>query len=197
QILPMVVERDAPVLWSALDDPNATLKYFSWPRFESSSEFVALLGKKNSDGHLSTAVLKVDGVPLGMASYMRRDPANGSVEIGAIVHGPGLARTAGATEAHYLLARHVFETLGYRRYEWKCDARNLASIRAAKRFGFTYEGTFRQHAVVKGENRDTAWFSIIDRDWPRLAQGFRAWLDSSNFDQNGNQRQRLEECRTS
>ena len=110
------------------------------------------------------------------------------IEIGHIWFGAGLARTTAATEAIFLLARHAFEDLGHRRLEWKCNAANEASKRAAERFGFTYEGTFRQHLVVKGANRDTAWFSIVDGEWPARRAAFERWLDPSNFDAEGRQR---------
>jgi RimJ/RimL family protein N-acetyltransferase len=136
-----------------------------------------------------------DGAPLGMAAYLRIDPANGVIEIGHIWFGPGLRRSAAASEAIYLLARNAFDDLGYRRLEWKCDAGNEPSRRAALRFGFEYEGVFRQHMVVKGRNRDTAWYAIVDRDWPRLRRAFETWLDPSNFDEAGVQRRRLAELR--
>jgi RimJ/RimL family protein N-acetyltransferase len=116
----------------------------------------------------------------GLASWMRADPANGAVEVGSILLGPALQRTSAATEAMYLMARHVFE-LGYRRYEWKCDSLNAPSRAAAARLGFTYEGTFRQAVVYKGRNRDTAWFSMTDREWQVLEPAFTTWLDPANF----------------
>lgn len=142
-----------------------------------------------------TIVRLTDGRPLGRAAYMRITPEHGVVEIGGILLAPELQRTTGATEAIYLMIRHAFDDLGYRRVEWKCDARNDASRRAAERFGFVYEGTFRQHMVIKGRNRDTAWFAITDDDWPRLRTAFEAWLAPQNFDAQGRQQRRLEECR--
>lgn len=127
------------------------------------------------------------GTVLGAASYMRQRPAHGSAEIGTVAHGQAMRRTPHGTEAHYLLAQHVFEGLGYRRYEWKCNAANAASHAAAKRYGFTYEGTFRQDMVTKGRNRDTAWYSMIDSEWPALKARFEAWLDPDNFDADGAQ----------
>ncbi len=111
-----------------------------------------------------------------------------AIEVGHIVYSPTLQRTPLATEAQYLLARHVFETLGYRRYEWNCYALNAASRRAALRLGFTYEGTMRQHRIVKGRNRDTAWFSMLDSEWPARKRNFERWLSADNFDGNGQQR---------
>lgn len=143
-----------------------------------------------SDDPLFHTIL-VDGQPMGVASLMRIDPANGVIEVGNINYAPALSQTRAATEAMYLLMARAFDTLGYRRYEWKCDALNAPSRHAAARLGFTYEGTFRQAIVYKGRNRDTAWFSILDSEWPRLKAGFEAWLDPSNFDANGQQRHRL------
>jgi RimJ/RimL family protein N-acetyltransferase len=131
------------------------------------------------------------GHPVGLASYLRIDPGNGSVEVGHINFAPALQRTPAATEAMFLMMCRVFDTLGYRRYEWKCDSLNAGSVRAANRLGFQYEGTFRQATHYKGRNRDTAWFSIIDKDWPAVKAAFVAWLDPSNFDADGQQRQRL------
>ncbi len=135
--------------------------------------------------------ITVDGAPVGVASLMRIDPANGVIEVGNINYAPALSRTRAATEAMYLLMSRAFDDLGYRRYEWKCDALNAPSRNAAARLGFTYEGTFRQAIVYKGRNRDTAWLSILDSEWPRLKAGFVAWLDPLNFDADGQQRRPL------
>jgi RimJ/RimL family protein N-acetyltransferase len=131
----------------------------------------------------------------GRQALMRIDATHGVIEIGSILWGPAIARTRVSTEAFHLFARHVFETLGYRRFEWKCNNLNEPSKRAALRFGFTFEGVFRQHMVVKGANRDTAWFSILDSEWPELAAAYAAWLDPANFDDAGRQRRTLAECR--
>lgn len=133
----------------------------------------------------------VEGQPLGVASLMRIDPAHGVIEVGHINFAPALSRTRAATEAMFLMMSRAFDELGYRRYEWKCDALNAPSRSAALRLGFTHEGTFRQATTYKGRNRDTAWFAITDGDWPRLKAGFQAWLDPANFDENGRQRTRL------
>ena len=140
------------------------------------------------------------GEILGMASYMRQRPEHGSAEVGCVVFSKALQKTAAATEAMYLMAAHLFDDLGYRRYEWKCNNRNDASKAAAERFGFVYEGVFRQDMVVKGENRDTSWFSITDGEWPLVKAAFEAWLTPENFDDQGHQveglgaiRQRLAE----
>ena len=127
----------------------------------------------------------------GYASYMRIEPAQGVVEVGNILLSPALQRTTAATEAMYLMARHIFDDLGYRRYEWKCNALNEPSRRAALRYGFTFEGIFRQHMVIKDQNRDTAWFSMLDSEWPARKRAFEAWLDPANFDAEGQQRRPL------
>jgi RimJ/RimL family protein N-acetyltransferase len=131
----------------------------------------------------------------GRQALMRIVPEHGVIEIGSILWGPAIARTRVATEALFLFARHAFDDLGYRRFEWKCNALNEPSRRAAARFGFSFEGIFRQHKMVKGESRDTAWFSIIDKEWPALRQVFERWLDPANFDHKGRQRKRMVDCR--
>jgi RimJ/RimL family protein N-acetyltransferase len=124
---------------------------------------------------------------VGQGSYLRIEPEHGVVEIGHLAFGPMLQRTAGATEAVYLLARHAFDELGYRRLEWKCNALNARSRAAAERLGFTFEGVFRRHMVVKGRNRDTAWYAIVDGDWPAARAAFEDWLAPGNFDASGRQ----------
>lgn len=136
---------------------------------------------------VSVAVTTPEGRAVGIANYMRIDPANGSVEVGGILFGTSLQRTAAATEAMYLMARHVFEDLGYRRYEWKCDDLNAPSCAAARRLGFSYEGTHRNAVVYKGRSRNTAWFSITAEEWPALAAAYEQWLDPANFDEAGGQ----------
>jgi RimJ/RimL family protein N-acetyltransferase len=132
----------------------------------------------------------------GRQALMRITPEHGVIEIGSILWGPAIARTRVATEALFLFARYAFEELGYRRFEWKCDSRNEPSKRAALRFGFTYEGAFRQHMVLKGQNRDTAWFAMVDIDWPSIRSAFEQWLAPANFDAAGQQKARLATCRT-
>lgn len=134
---------------------------------------------------------KATGKAEGRQALMRIDPAHGVIEIGSILWGPAIARTRVCTQALYLFAQYVFDTLGYRRFEWKCNNLNEPSKRAAERFGFVFEGVFRQHMVTKGQNRDTAWFSIIDADWPRLKAGYEAWLRPENFDEAGQQKSKL------
>ena len=143
--------------------------------------------------HVPLVVL-VQGRAVGIECLMRIDPVHGTVEVGGIVLAPVLQRTTASTEAAYLLARHVFDDLGYRRYEWKCDSLNEPSRAAAARLGFTYEGRFRQAIVYKGRNRDTDWFSITDGEWPAVKAGFEAWLDPANHGPDG-QRARLEDLR--
>src|SRR5665647_1712889 len=125
---------------------------------------------------------------IGITTLMEIRPAMRVIEVGHVVYSPALQRTPLATEAQYLLARYAFETLGYRRYEWKCDALNAASRRAALRYGFTYEGTFRQHMIAKGRNRDTAWFSMLDSEWPARKRNFERWLALENFTADGKQK---------
>jgi RimJ/RimL family protein N-acetyltransferase len=131
----------------------------------------------------------------GRLAFLRIDETHGVIETGHILFGPRLARTRAATEAIYLQARHVFDDLGFRRFEWKCDNANERSIRAALRFGFTFEGVFHQHMVVKGRNRDTAWFAMLDRDWPAVKEAFERWLAPENFDGEGRQRLTLSALR--
>jgi RimJ/RimL family protein N-acetyltransferase len=134
--------------------------------------------------------------PLGIASFMRVDPAHGSLEVGFVVYGPQLQRTVAATEAQALLAAHVFDDLGYRRYEWKCNALNAASRRAAERLGFQFEGVFRNAGVVKGRSRDTAWYALTDADWPSVRAAFAAWLAPENIGPDGVARQPLTALRS-
>jgi len=149
--------------------------------------------KAASEDPLFHAVVdRASGVAGGRQTFMRITPEHGVIEIGNILWGPAIARTRVATEALYLAAKHVFEDLGYRRFEWKCNDLNAPSKRAARRFGFAFEGVFRQHMWVKGANRDTAWFAMLDRDWPRLRAAYERWLEPSNFDAQGRQRAGLE-----
>lgn len=161
--------------------------------FTDASAFESVLQKHaaSEDPLFFTVIDKADGNAKGCASYLRMKPAHRSIEVGHIVYGPALQRTRGATEAMYLMARYVFEDLGYRRYEWKCDALNQRSRRAALRLGFQFEGIFRQHMIVKGRNRDTAWFAMLDSEWPERKRNFEQWLSPSNFDDTGRQRTSL------
>lgn len=138
-----------------------------------------------------TIIDLASGQACGIAGLMRIDSANGVIEVGNIKYAPALQRTPAATEAMFLLMRYVFDELGYRRYEWKCDSLNAPSRRAAERLGFTYEGIFRQAVIYKGRNRDTAWFAMTDDEWPALRQAYERWLAPANFDDAGQQRRRL------
>lgn len=157
------------------------------------ADFKTWLDKASStaDPMFFAVIDKATGKAEGRQALMRIDPVHGVIEIGSILWGPAIARKRAATEALYLFACYAFETLGYRRFEWKCHNLNEPSKRAATRFGFTFEGVFRQHMVAKGQNRDTAWFSIIDSEWPRLKAGYEAWLDPANFDADGQQKSKL------
>jgi RimJ/RimL family protein N-acetyltransferase len=164
---------------------------------ESRAAFQPWLEKveASADPLFFTVIDKASGKVAGRQTLMRIDPANGVIEIGNILWGLLVARRPAATEAQFLFARYVFGELGYRRYEWKCNNRNEPSKRAAERFGFTFEGVFRQHMIVKGENRDTAWYSIIDKEWPALGKAYEGWLDPANFDSDGHQKKRLQDFR--
>lgn len=165
--------------------------------FEDEGEFREYIGKMAaSNDPLAFAVVPAGGEPAGLVTYLRIEPATGSIEIGHIWYGARIQRSPVTTEAVYLLAKHAFDDLGYRRFEWKCHNRNERSKRAALRFGFTFEGVFRNHMIVRGRNRDTAWFSIIREEWPAIRDAFEAWLDPANFDASGQQIRTLEELRT-
>lgn len=160
--------------------------YLPYGPFATEADFQAWASTYDgSTDPLFFAVLDQVG-PCGIASYLRIAPASGSIEVGHIHFAARLQRTRAGTEAMFLMMQRVFAA-GYRRYEWKCDALNMPSRQAAQRLGFTFEGVFRQAAVVKGRNRDTAWFSIVDSEWPRLEAEFLRWLDPANFDQAGRQ----------
>jgi RimJ/RimL family protein N-acetyltransferase len=189
---PVDPEADAEPLFEASRDP-AIWRYLPYGPYASAPDLrAALAGEAASDDPIFFTVV-VDRRPLGIVSYLRITPEHGVIEIGHIWFGTPLQRTAAATEAIYLLARHVFDELGYRRLEWKCNAENSASRRAAERFGFTFEGVFRKHQVVKSQNRDTAWYSIVDDEWPALRDAFEGWLAPANFDEVGKQRSGLGE----
>lgn len=173
---------------------DALWTYMHHGPFSDRSAFDAwLAANERSDDPLYFAIVdRVSARAVGCASLMRIEPAHRVVEVGGIVYTRPLQRTRGGTEAMYLLARHVFEDLGYRRYEWKCHALNAASRAAALRLGFTFEGVFRQHQIVKERNRDTAWFSMLDREWPDRKAAFDRWLAVGNFDAAGRQRTPLQ-----
>jgi RimJ/RimL family protein N-acetyltransferase len=191
---PLDIARHAADLYAAYSaDDGRMWTYLPYGPFESAEQYQDRMAGFASDTSMVVFAI-VDAVSEragGVAAYQRAAPAHGSVEVGHVALSPRLQRTVAATEAMALMMGHVFNVLGYRRYEWKCDALNLPSRQAAKRLGFTYEGTFRQAVVVKGRNRDTAWFSVTDGDWQRLEPAFAAWLAPANFDTLAQQRQSL------
>jgi len=172
-------------------------RYLGEGPFPDRESFRAAMEKKaaSEDPIFLAIVDNGTGRVVGTASYLRVEPVHRVIEVGWILYTPHLQRTPAATEVMYLMAKHVFEDLGYRRYEWKCDALNAPSRRAALRLGFTFEGIFRQHMIVKGRNRDTAWFSILDSEWPSRKRAFERWLSPENFDADGRQRASLAELR--
>ncbi|MBB5223273.1 RimJ/RimL family protein N-acetyltransferase [Amaricoccus macauensis] len=187
-----LVPAHAPALFAANRESDAIWDYLPYGPFGEEAEYVAwvtsVAGK--ADPMFFTVIDTATGLPGGVMSFLRITPASGSIEVGHICLAPRLQRTRAASEAIYLMADWSFAN-GYRRFEWKCDALNLPSRRAAERFGFSYEGVFRQATVVKGRNRDTAWFAMTDGDWRCLAPAWRTWLDPANFDADGRQQQRL------
>ncbi|MBC2887505.1 GNAT family N-acetyltransferase [Ochrobactrum sp. CM-21-5] len=180
-----VSDADQRFTW-LFESPPATREEFA-PWLEKAS--------KNDDPLFFTVIDKASGKVAGRQALMRIDPTHGVIEIGNIYWGPLISRKPAATEAQFLFMQYIFDELGYRRYEWKCNNDNLPSKRAAERFGFQFEGIFRQHMVAKGGNRDTAWFSILDSEWPGLKRAYQAWLAPENFDSDGQQKKKLEEFR--
>ena len=179
-------------------DPTGEMwTYLSFGPFQDREEFDTWLAPQDeSEDRLIFAIIdQASGTARGMASYLRIAPQWASCEVGSIWFAPSLKRSRMASEAMYLMAHHVMEDLGYRRYEWKCDALNEASRRAALRYGFHYEGLFRQHMIYKGRNRDTAWFAMTDQDWPGVKAAFETWLADENFDQQGRQLRGLADIR--
>ncbi|MFT5649886.1 MAG: RimJ/RimL family protein N-acetyltransferase [Yoonia sp.] len=177
----------------ATDTSGAMWTYMPNGPFTDRAVFDAFLaGAEVSTDPLFYAIInQITGRAEGFASFLRIDPAVGSIEVGFIAMSPLLQKTRVATEAMYLMMAHAMDDLGYRRYEWKCDTLNSPSKRAADRYGFTAEGVFRQATMYKGRNRDTAWFSILDGEWPAVRAGFLDWLDSTNFDADGVQKTAL------
>lgn len=188
-LVPLDPARHTEPLWHRLN--HASLDHLwtylldgPYPDFDS---FAAAVSRQAASPDPLYFAIEVEGVAVGRCAFMRIDPAHKSIEVGSILYTPELQRTRAATEAMYLMARHAFEDLGYRRYEWKCHSFNEPSKRAARRLGFTHEGTFRQHFIIKGRSRDTDWFSMIDSEWPDRKQRFERWLDPANFDAAGQQ----------
>lgn len=194
RVEPLDADKHALELFEAhsLDREGQMWTYLSYGPFADSAAYRewAACASQSSDPLFFAIVDLKSRRAVGTCAYLRIDPPNGVIEIGHLAYSPLLQRSPVASEAMFLLMKHAFE-LGYRRYEWKCDALNQRSRNAAKRLGFSYEGTFRQAIVYKGRNRDTAWFSIIDSEWTTLKAAYEAWLDPANFDDQGRQIQRL------
>jgi RimJ/RimL family protein N-acetyltransferase len=194
---PLDHTRHGQQLFAAAQGADETWFYLPYGPFASQADFTRWLDDraKLDDPLAFTIIDRAVEAARGIATLMSIEPEHGSIEIGHIWLSPRLQRTRQATEAIFLLARYAFDELGNRRLEWKCDAANAPSRRAAERFGFTFEGVFRQHRVVKGRNRDTAWYSITDAEWPAVRAAFEAWLEASNFDAAGRQLRSLSEIR--
>ncbi len=175
------------------DSEGRLWTYLTYGPFETVEEISQWLdaAATNENQIFYAIVEKRTGKALGIATYLRIQPDNGVIEVGGISYAPKLQRTPMATEAMFLMMKHVFDVFGYRRYEWKCDALNEISCRAAERLGFTYEGLFRQAVIYRGRNRDTAWYAIIDKEWPAIKNAFEAWLAPGNFDSEGHQKRKL------
>jgi RimJ/RimL family protein N-acetyltransferase len=184
--------RHRAALWMAMRGHDALWTYLPPGPFVDQTAFDAYIAEcEDNKERIFYAVIDAGGRAVGLLSLMEIRPAMRVVEVGNIVYSPALQRTPLSTDAQYLIARYAFETLGYRRYEWKCNALNASSKRAAERFGFTYEGLFRQHMIVKGHSRDTAWFSMLDSEWPVRKAAFERWLAPENFDRDGRQKTKL------
>ena len=186
---PLDASRHSASLWQAVQGHDEVWTWLFDGPYTTEAEFTRDIAQKQAaTDRMFFALISADiGAAAGYASYLRMEPAHGVIEVGNILLSPALQRTTAATEAMFLMARHVFDDLGYRRYEWKCNAENMPSRRAAQRLGFTFEGIFRQHMVIKGRNRDTAWFAILDSEWPARKRAFEVWLDPANFDEAGRQ----------
>ena len=195
RVEPLDPERHARDLYAAnsQDRDGRMWTYLPWGLYAGFDDYLAALSAGlRREGFVTYTLIAADsGRAVGVASYLNIDPAAGSIEVGGIAYSPALQRTPAGTEAMFLMMRRVFDDLGYRRYEWKCNALNAASRAAAQRFGFRYEGLFRQADVVKGRNRDTVWFAITDGEWPAIKAAFDRWLDPANFDGEGHQRESL------
>ncbi len=195
RIEPLDPERHAAELHAANreDAEDRIWTYLPYGPFETLTDYRAWMEASclGEDPRFHAIVDLRDGKARGVASYLRIDPPAGSIEVGHINFAPRLQNSVAASEAMFLMMRRAFDELGYRRYEWKCDALNARSRRAAERLGFRFEGVFRQATVYKGRNRDTAWYAVIDQDWPALKAAFERWLDPANFDAGGRQRESL------
>ena len=193
QLVPLDPVSQAPALFDGVQGHDELWTYlFDGPYPDLTSFRTRLDAMAMADDPLFLTIIdSPSGRPVGYASYMRIEPAHRVIEVGSILFLPALQRTRGATEAMFLMAKHAFDDLHYRRYEWKCNALNAPSRQAAVRLGFRFEGIFRQHMIIKGRNRDTAWYSMTDDEWPGRKKAFEKWLDPSNFDSSGHQLQRL------
>ncbi len=196
-VSPLDVARDARQLFDANNKAadGSRFSYLPTGPFDDFAAYKTWLEgiAADNDPMLHTIIDATTDTAVGVAAFMRIDQNNGVIEVGNINYAPALSKTIGGTEAMYLMMKRAFDELGYRRYEWKCDDQNAPSRAAATRYGFTYEGTFRNHMVYKGRNRDTAWFSITLEEWPAIKAAFESWLAPENFDASGNQRKRLED----
>lgn len=196
RVEPLDPSRHATDLYeaNALDRDGRNWTYLPYGPFETFESYLAWINDycQGSDPLFYAIVDNSTGKAVGVASYLRITPQSGSIEVGHINYSPLLQRSTAATEAMYLMMKQAFE-LGYRRYEWKCDALNENSRRAAQRLGLSFEGIFRQATVYKGRNRDTAWYAAIDKEWPELEEAFLLWFDPANFEESGRQRRRLAE----
>ncbi len=189
---PLSADRHAALLFRAYEGHDAVWTYLPYGPFHSAAQYHRWVRDSagGEDPHFYAILDLESGEYGGVGAFLRVAPDAGSIEVGHLNFAPRLQGTRAATDAMYLMMAWAFQA-GYRRYEWKCDALNLASRRAAQRLGFSYEGVFRQATVVKGRNRDTAWFAMIDKEWPALDEAFRLWLDPANFDRDGRQIERL------
>lgn len=193
---PLSTAQHSADLFDASSVADADTRFLWLPEYPAQDKDAFTRWMQNAEASADPLYFAVidreSGAAVGRQTLMRIDAQNGVIEIGNIYWGPKLSRRRGATEALYLFMKYAFEGLGYRRFEWKCNDANAPSKAAALRFGFSAEGLFRQHMIVKGANRDTAWFSIIDTEWPALKAGYEAWLNPDNFDADGKQKQRLQ-----
>ena len=195
---PLDVGRHLAQLFTAnrKDESDRMWFYLPYGPFDRLEDYRSWVEKNSvGDDPIFYAVVVPESGAVGVASYLRIKPEAGSIEVGGIAYSPQLQRTPAATETMYLMMRQAFDDFGYRRYEWKCNALNAPSRAAALRLGFTFEGIFRQAQVLKGRNRDTAWYSILDIEWPPIKTAFERWLDPVNFDTSGRQREKLSALR--
>lgn len=194
-LLPLSPDEHGPALYEAVKGHDNLWTYLFAGPFDRYEDFHTYLvqSSRTDDPLFYTVMDHKLQQPVGLVAYLRIFPEAGTIEVGNLLFSPLMQRSTVATEAMYLMMRHAFE-LGYRRYEWKCHNMNEPSKRAALRLGFQFEGVFRKALVMKGRNRDTAWFSIIDDEWPQRQAGLEAWLATGNFDEEGKQRKRLQTC---